>query len=67
MEEVIKLLYLFKRYKNSDSRSFFFGQTQNYLLDNFQANFQTLKFLHIFSGRPRRGRRGGKLHFILNG
>ena len=63
MEEVIKLLYLFKRYKNSDSRSFFFGQTQNYLLDNFQ----TLKFLHIFSGRPRRGRRGGKLHFIFNG
>ena len=32
MEEVIKLLYLFKRYKNSE--------TQNYLLDNFQANFQ---------------------------
>ena len=43
MEEVVKFFYL-----RIATRSVFFGQTQNYLLDNFQANFQTREISAYF-------------------
>ena len=41
VEEVIISFFIFSKDIRIATRSFFFGQMQNYLLHNFQANFQT--------------------------